>query len=221
MPIDSPSPDSGLDPKIAARRLARQRRAGLGLDRAAAALAVADRFQALFPDLPPDLPVAFYRPLGDELDIMPLLARLSAAGRPCLLPVCAARDQALLFRRWRPGEPLAPDALRLPAPPATAPVMRPGVILLPLLAFDRQGGRLGYGGGFYDRTLAALRAPLTAGTAPAAARWGGVRAVGVGFAEQELDSVPLGEHDQGLDWIITERWAGPVDKGPVRRQEGL
>jgi 5-formyltetrahydrofolate cyclo-ligase len=80
-------------------------------------------------------------------------------------------------------------------PPAGTPELPPEVLILPLVAFDRRGYRLGYGGGYYDRTLAVLR------------RQGRALAVGVGFAAQEVVAVPCGRHDQRLDWIVTEREA--------------
>jgi len=80
-------------------------------------------------------------------------------------------------------------------PTAAAPVLRPDLLLVPLLAFDRSGHRLGYGGGFYDRTLRALRAD------------GAVLAVGIAYAGQEVDAVPVAEYDQPLNWIVTEREA--------------
>jgi 5-formyltetrahydrofolate cyclo-ligase len=109
------------------------------------------------------------------------------------LPVVTARGLPLGFRRWRPGDVLVSGAFGLLVPgPSAEPVM-PQLVLVPLLAFDRQGGRLGYGAGFYDRTLAVLRAA------------GPVIAIGVAYADQEVPAVPVEPHDQPLDWIATER----------------
>jgi 5-formyltetrahydrofolate cyclo-ligase len=94
-----------------------------------------------------------------------------------------------------PGTALEPAGLGLSVPPAESPEVDPAMLLVPLLGFDRRGGRLGYGGGFYDRTLARLRAA------------GPVLAVGVGFAAQELPLVPRDRFDQRLDWLVTESFA--------------
>jgi 5-formyltetrahydrofolate cyclo-ligase len=144
-----------------------------------------------FPQRPGSV-VAGYWPMGDEIDIRPLLEGLAAADCLAALPVVVGRNAPLAFRPWQPGAPLEPGAHGTYHPPAEAGKVIPDLILLPLLAFDRQGGRLGYGGGYYDRTLAALRAR------------GQIQAVGVGYAAQELAALPHGRHDQRLDWILTE-----------------
>jgi 5-formyltetrahydrofolate cyclo-ligase len=120
------------------------------------------------------------------------MARFAKLGAVILLPVVATRGAALRFRQASDPERYVPDAEGILAPPLEASEARPDIILAPLLAFDRFGGRLGQGGGYYDRTLAALRAGP------------GVLAVGLGFAAQEVDEVPLGPHDQFLDAICTE-----------------
>nr|WP_211106062.1 5-formyltetrahydrofolate cyclo-ligase [Nitrospirillum iridis] len=195
--------------KKAVRVSARRVRAALDLDRAAAAKAMADNFLTALPKItdglaPVGLTIAFYWPMGDEIDPRPLMHRAVATGVKGALPVCQAKGQPLLFRRWRPGTLLAPDSMGVPAPMAEAlpgaegpdgGAIVPDVVLVPLLAFDRRGARLGYGAGFYDRTLAALR------------RQRAIQAVGIAFADQELDKVPCDAHDQGLDWIVTERYA--------------
>ncbi len=130
--------------------------------------------------------------MGAELDPGPLMARLAGEGAVILLPVAVTPGQALCFREATSPETYVPDAAGILAPPPGAPVHAPDLILAPLLAFDRFGGRLGQGGGYYDRTLAALRAGP------------GVRAVGLGFAVQEADEIPLGPHDEFLDAICTE-----------------
>ncbi|OIQ92780.1 putative 5-formyltetrahydrofolate cyclo-ligase [mine drainage metagenome] len=137
--------------------------------------------------------VAGYWPLGDEADPRPLLAALAEAGAALCLPVVAGRGLPLLFRRWAPGQALetGPHGTRHPA--AGAQTLAPTLVLVPLLAFDGDGGRLGYGGGFYDRTLAALRAADPA-----------VRALGLAFAAQKVDKLPLDRFDQRLDLIVTE-----------------
>jgi 5-formyltetrahydrofolate cyclo-ligase len=136
--------------------------------------------------------VSGFKPFADEIDVLPLMARLAAEGWRTALPVVAGRNKPLVFRSWAPGDPTVAGAWSIPVPPETAPEAQPDVLLVPMLAFDRAGFRLGYGGGFYDRTLSALRA-----TKP-------VIAVGVGFAGQEMANVPREAHDEPLDWILTE-----------------
>ncbi len=139
--------------------------------------------------------VAGYWPVGTELDCRPLLHRLGAVGWDCALPVVVDAGGALRFRRWRPGDPLPVGAYGMPEPSALAPEVRPGLVLVPMLAFDRAGHRLGQGGGHYDRTLAQLRTRAS------------VLAVGLAFAAQEEPALPVEPHDQPLDWIVTEKGA--------------
>jgi 5-formyltetrahydrofolate cyclo-ligase len=138
---------------------------------------------------PPGALVAGFWPMGDEIDIRPLLRRLEAAGHGLALPVTPPRGQPLLFRRWRFGDPLVPGVFGTSVPPEEAEAVAPEALLVPLLAFDAAGLRLGYGGGYYDRTLAVLP---------------GVWALGVAFAGQQVAKVPAGAHDVPLHGIATE-----------------
>ena len=131
--------------------------------------------------------VAGFWPIQHEIDIRPLLAALHERGHPLVLPVTGRRGEALVFRTWKPGEPLLPGRFGTSHPGGVE--LTPEALLIPLLAFDGQGHRLGYGGGFYDRTLATL---------PRALR------IGCAFADQELDSVPIGPYDQRLHAVVTE-----------------
>jgi 5-formyltetrahydrofolate cyclo-ligase len=134
-------------------------------------------------------PVAGYWPMGTEIDPRPALERLAAEG-PVGLPV-AAKGRPLAFRLWRPGEPLVPGGFGTSVPEAVAPMV-PEVLIVPLLAFDGRGHRLGYGGGHYDRTLAALRAR------------GPVLAVGFAYAAQRVEALPVEPTDAPLDLVVTE-----------------
>ena len=151
----------------------------------------AERAAALWPARGSDSRVfALYHPSGSELDPTPLRARLPAGA--VALPAAQSRDGALVFRLHRPGEALVPDALGIPSPGPNAVPVLPDVVITPLLAFDRRGGRLGQGGGHYDRTLANLR------------RMKSVLVVGLAYAGQELPEIPMEPHDQRLDAILTE-----------------
>jgi 5-formyltetrahydrofolate cyclo-ligase len=141
--------------------------------------------------LPPFTIVAGYHPLGGELDPGPLLTRLCAAGAGLAMPV-ASPDAPLTFRLVRPGDTPIPDALGIASPPPAAPAALPDLVIAPLLAFDSTGRRLGQGGGYYDRTLRALR---TAGR---------VFVIGLAYAGQQVSALPSEPHDQRLDAILTE-----------------
>jgi len=122
--------------------------------------------------------------------VRPLLLALAGRGHPVLLPVTPPLGRPLGFRQWVPGASLVPGRFGTLTPAPDAPEIEPNTLLVPLLAFDRTGRRLGYGGGYYDRTLAAL---------PAA------RPIGCAFAAQQLDVVPAGEYDRQMAAIATER----------------
>jgi 5-formyltetrahydrofolate cyclo-ligase len=164
----------------------------------AASLSLRDRFfEAVGPVLLklPGAVISGFWPFGPEIDIRPILYHLHAAGHPVALPVVVRRGLPLLFRAWRPGQSLVTGSFGVPRPDKDQPELTPRVLIVPLLAFDRTGYRLGYGGGFYDRTLASLRAN------------GPALALGVGFALQELPFVPHDSVDERLDWMVTEREA--------------
>ena len=134
---------------------------------------------------------AFY-PFRSEIDTRPLLGKLAADGWTTSLPIIIGPGLPLVFRRWIPGEPTIPGDMNIPRPPDSAPEVWPDVLIVPLLSFDTKGYRLGYGGGFYDRTIALLRSRKKIVT------------IGAAYSAQHVDEVPHGEHDQPLDYVMTE-----------------
>ncbi|WP_207477415.1 5-formyltetrahydrofolate cyclo-ligase [Arenibaculum pallidiluteum] len=187
--------------KRTARAAARRRRAEAARSVPDAADRVREHALAVLP-LSPGTPVSGYCRVHDELDPLPLMLALNGRGATLALPVAEARGRPLKFRRWSPGDRLAPGALGIPEPLAGTEEVSPRLVLVPMLAFDRRGGRLGYGAGFYDRTLAELRAR------------GPVLAVGLAYAAQEADAVPCDGLDEPLDWIVTETEA--IDLSALR-----
>jgi len=163
-------------------------------ERRAAALGLVETWRYEQPVEPPAVVAGFW-PIAEELDIRPLMIELINQGCQLALPVVVAKKQPLVFRAWRPGDPLEAGAFGTLQPTARRAVVEPEVLIVPLLAVDEEGWRLGYGGGFYDRTLEALRASKR------------VIAVGVGFNEQIVPEVPHDPNDQRLDWLLTDKRA--------------
>lgn len=145
--------------------------------------------------------VAAYWPIKDEFDTRPLLEVVAAQGGRLALPVIAGDSGRLIFREWTPGALLVPAGFGTLGPKDTAPEVLPGLVITPLLAFDRRGCRLGYGGGFYDRTITVLRAAGKCNYA-----------LGLGFSAQRVQQVPVGPEDARLDAIVTE--AGVIHARP-------
>ncbi len=143
-------------------------------------------------DFPSGCVVSAYWPIGSEIDPRPLMSYLHEHGHPVALPVTPARGNPLVFRAWRPDDTLEAAGFGTQVPLASQPELTPRVLIVPLLAFDRAGYRLGYGGGYYDRTLARLRESDP------------VLAVGVAYAAQEVAAVPRDGGDQPVDWVVTE-----------------
>ncbi len=140
---------------------------------------------------PPGAVVSGFWPMGEEIDIRPLLHALHARGHRIALPVTPKRGDPLSFRLWRPGDALVREKFGTMSPigALVGSELVPAFLLVPLLAFDRRGRRLGYGGGYYDRTLAGLP---------------GAFALGCGYAVQEVDVVPVAPYDRRLDAVATE-----------------
>lgn len=145
---------------------------------------------------PAAAPISAYWPIRGEMDPRPLMASLTERGHPLLLPVVAGEGQPLTFRIWREGEDLNLGPLGTREPSADAPEETPGIVIVPLLAFDEAGYRLGYGKGFFDATLAELRH-----------RTPSVIAVGFAYEAQCAERLPRDAWDEPLDWIVTERKA--------------
>jgi 5-formyltetrahydrofolate cyclo-ligase len=148
-----------------------------------------------------DTIVSGFMSMPDEIDTGPLMRWLAAEGYRLTMPVIVGKRLPLIFRTWSPDDVMGKGAWGIAEPLADKAAVVPAVLLVPLLAFDRLGGRLGYGGGFYDRTLAGLR------------QKGRVTAVGIGLDELEVDAVPRLEYDEPIDWVLTET-------GPRRLQDG-
>lgn len=143
--------------------------------------------------LPVGSSVAGYVPMREEMDVMPALGGLFGVGHSLALPVVEAKDQPLRFRQWSPGQDLVAGHWHTRQPLDSAPMVEPSVFLVPLVGFDRRGYRLGYGGGFYDRTLTEARERRP------------VLAIGIAYTVQEVEKIPNDAHDAVLDAIITER----------------
>ena len=177
--------------KRKARRQARARRAVAAREMDAGDR-LADRLEEAALIRPGAVVSAFW-PLDGEIDTRPLMTRLHEKGCKMALPVMQGPEKPLLFRSWQPGDELRAAAFDTREPSDDEPLREPSVVLVPMLAFDRSGFRLGYGGGFYDRTLAQFRERRD------------ILAIGVAFAGQEVDAVPRGPFDQRLDWVVTEQ----------------
>jgi len=177
--------------KATLRREAMARRDALPADaRKAAAGAIAAREFPLVVAL--GTIVSGFMPLKSEINPLPLMQKLAQTGAQLALPVVAGRGKPLIMRAWRPGEELAAGVWGLREPKPDATEVEPDIVLVPLLAFDRAGHRIGYGAGYYDLTIAALRArkPVTA--------------IGLAFAAQEIAAVPATPRDARLDLVLTE-----------------
>jgi 5-formyltetrahydrofolate cyclo-ligase len=144
-----------------------------------------------FADPRPGATVSGFSAIGEELDPMPLMLRLDELGHDLALPVMQGKAKPLLFRRWQPGDAMAAKTWGILEPLPSAPLAEPDVILVALLAFDARGYRLGYGGGFFDRTIAAARSNRK------------IIAIGLAYDEQEVEEVPHLAYDERLDWVLT------------------
>jgi 5-formyltetrahydrofolate cyclo-ligase len=183
--------DRTRDLKAELRRMAMARREALpATERIEAAQAIAAR--GLPVEAAAGMIVSGYSPLKSEISPMPLLRRCADAGAALALPVVIGRGKPLVMRAWAFGAPLDSGVWGIRQPTPAAPEVFPDILIVPLLAFDRRGHRIGYGAGYYDRSIEALR--------------GGNRtiAVGLAFAVQEIDAVPALPHDAVLDYVLTE-----------------
>jgi 5-formyltetrahydrofolate cyclo-ligase len=178
--------------KAQVRRDAAARRDALpAAERAAAAAAIAAR--PLPVAVPAGAIVSGFSPLKSEINPVPLMRAFADAGARLALPVVAGRGKPLTMRAWAFGEPLVSGVWGIREPPLSAPDVFPDILIVPLLAFDRTGHRIGYGAGYYDMTIARLR-----GVKP-------VIAVGIAYAAQEIAEIPTTERDARLDFVLTER----------------
>lgn len=183
---------------LAEAKQRQRRQAGIARDKlhadqgSAAAIDLASGFVTAIPVARGGV-VAGYWPMGSEIDVRPLCRRLRRAGSLTALPVVLERHGPLIFRAWDEATELARGPFGTSQPSEASDCVEPDILLVPLLAFDRCGSRLGYGGGYYDRTLAAMRERRS------------ILAIGVGFDGQRVDRLEVGPHDARLDGIVTER----------------
>jgi 5-formyltetrahydrofolate cyclo-ligase len=174
------------------RRESVMRRDGLAPDeRKAAAEAIAARAFPLA--ITPGVTVSGFMPLKSEINPLPLLQKLAAAGVRLALPAIDGRGKPLIMRAWDFGAPLDRGQWGIREPKPEAPEVEPDILLVPLLAFDRAGFRIGYGAGYYDMTIHRLRGRKA------------VTAVGIAFAAQEVPKIPTTPRDERLDLVLTER----------------
>lgn len=185
-------PDTVARAKAALRTLAKAKRAALSAaTRQDASTALASHRLDFLGALPAGTCVGGFMPISEEISPLPLMARLAADGCALGLPVMRGKTEPLEFRSYAPGDALATAVWGIREPLSDKPVVWPDVVLTALLSFDDLGYRLGYGGGYYDRTIRALRHKKR------------VITIGVAYNEQWVDAVPHLDYDERLDWILT------------------
>lgn len=195
--------ESDADKRALRREMMARRDALPVASRVEASMVVADLAEEAL-RFEPGAVIGGFLPIGSEIDPRPLMARLRDRGARLALPCIVAGD--LVFRELLRDSPLVPQGFGTHGPGEDAPELEPSFLLVPLLAFDRRGGRLGYGKGFYDRAIARL-----------AARHGPIETTGLGFDAQEAAIVPMNAHDRFLDRIVTESGV-LVPNASARRQ---
>jgi len=183
--------DAALQIKAELRRAGQARRDALPAEmRKAAAEAIAARAFPL--TIVPSVIVSGFMPLKSEINPLPLMRKLADAGARLALPAVAGRGKPLIMRSWQWSEPLVPGVWGIREPGPAAATVEPDIVLVPLLAFDRSGHRVGYGAGYYDLTITQLRVSKQ------------IAAVGIAFAAQEVETVPRTAFDAQLDLVLTE-----------------
>jgi 5-formyltetrahydrofolate cyclo-ligase len=188
----SAHPDTIAHAKAELRHSAKAKRAALSTDtRADASMALANYGLDFLGPLVPGTIIGGFMPIGDEISPLPLMSKLHAAGCVLALPVMCGKTEPLEFRSYTLGDALARAVWGIREPRPDKAVLLPAIVLTALLAFDDAGYRLGYGGGYYDRTLSALR-----GKKP-------ITTVGIAYDQQWVDAVPHLDYDERLDWILT------------------
>jgi len=192
MTVEMPDVTETQSQKAGFRAQALARRDALPVAvRAAAAEAIAVR---VFPvKVVAGMIVAGFSPMTTEINPIPLLRKLADAGASLALPAIAGRGKLLIMRAWHFGAPLASGQWGIREPTPEAPEVAPDILIVPLACFDRAGHRIGYGAGYYDMTINALRARKP------------VIAIGIAYAAQEIAQVPATERDARLDLVLTER----------------
>ena len=145
--------------------------------------------------------VSAFSPMKSEINPIPLMRKLQDAGAQLALPVIVGRGKPLIMRAWKFGDPFKAGQWGIREPVAEAPEVYPDILIVPLAAFDRHGHRIGFGAGYYDMTIGALRAKKK------------VTAVGIAFAAQEIERVPATDRDARLDFMLTEREVIDFGKG--------
>ena len=180
--------------KKRARKTALARRAEAHAAQSDAAAALVEHFpDEIWPGV--GQVVAGYVAHRTEIDPVRLIETFHCEQARIALPRVDGPAEPLVFHQWQPGDALKAGAHGIAAPAPDSPKLKPALVLVPLLAFDHRGYRLGFGGGYYDRTLESLRAA------------GPVIVIGLAFEAQRMKKVPVQRHDQRLDWIITEKRA--------------
>lgn len=180
------------DQKDRLRKVLYTRRAAASkLDTGEAGALLADRIASFLGSSASVRTISAFLPIRTEIDTMPTIERLSGGGATVVLPTIVGDSPDLVFRTWGPGDPLAKGAFDVQEPLATAEERDPTTLIIPLLAFDRAGYRLGYGGGYYDRAIERLK------------KNGPVLAIGIAYDAQEVVHVPRESHDERLNAIVT------------------
>jgi len=191
LPISSPPMNNPPSDKPALRRIMKERRAAETAKNPSAGVALRDLFLKTI-TLPAHAVVAGYITSDNEIDPAPLMEALHRQGHKLALPVGGSKDQPLLFRHFTPGDALVPGRHGIAEPAATISTIEPDVVLVPLLAFDSYGNRLGRGGGHYDRALILLRQRRK------------ILAIGLALSVQQMPIIPTDSLDARLDKIVTE-----------------